>query len=91
MVIASPRLAGTHYITGVRIHHDDEEQHRRDIAEKVNQLVAVQNRTATAAPTTGTWTAGTIVYNSAPSVGSPVAWSCTVSGTPGTWVAWANL
>ena len=43
MVITSPRLAGTHYITGVRIHHDDEEQHRRDIAEKVNQLVSHHN------------------------------------------------
>jgi hypothetical protein len=28
----------------VRIHHDDEEQHRRDISEKINQLVEIHNR-----------------------------------------------
>lgn len=43
MAVASPRLSGFHYITGVRIHHDDEMQHRRDIAEKVNQLVLIHN------------------------------------------------
>ncbi len=47
----------------------------------------------TAAPTSGTWRAGDMVFNSAPAVagagGSQYiieGWSCTVAGTPGTWV-----
>ena len=43
MVVTSPRLASFSYISGVRIHHDDEEQHRRELAEKINQLVALFN------------------------------------------------
>jgi len=37
------------------------------------------------------WVQGSICYNSAATVGQPVGWMCTVSGTPGTWVALANL
>lgn len=44
-----------------------------------------------AAPTTGTWEAGDIVLDQSPTVGNPYQWVCTVSGTPGTWVASANL
>ena len=44
-----------------------------------------------APPSTGTYFARDIMYNSAPTVGQPVGWSCTASGTPGTWHAWANL
>jgi hypothetical protein len=40
---------------------------------------------------TATWSVGDTVYNSAPSVGQPTGWRCTVAGTPGTWVALANL
>jgi hypothetical protein len=39
----------------------------------------------TAAPTTGTWARGDIVYNTTPSAGGFVGWSCVASGTPGTW------
>lgn len=45
----------------------------------------------TAAPTTGTWAAGSVRKNSAPAVGSPKGWVCTVAGTPGTWVSEGNL
>ena len=38
-----------------------------------------------------TWAVGDTVYNSFPAVGSPIGWKCTVAGTPGTWVAMANL
>jgi hypothetical protein len=38
-----------------------------------------------AAPTTGTWAAKAIVYNSAPATGGYIGWVCTASGTPGTW------
>jgi hypothetical protein len=44
-----------------------------------------------AAPTAGTWVLGDVVMNAAPAVGQPIGWTCTVAGTPGTWVAWANL
>lgn len=45
----------------------------------------------TAAPTLGTWAQGDRVWNSAATVGQPIGWICTVSGSPGTWVAMANL
>lgn len=46
---------------------------------------------ATAVPATGTWKRGDHVFNSAPAVGSPKGWICTVAGTPGTWVSEGNL
>jgi hypothetical protein len=50
-----------------------------------------QSNKQAAAPTTGTWRATDIVWNSAPTSGQPAGWICTVAGTPGTWVAMANL
>jgi len=44
-----------------------------------------------AAPTTGTWRRGDIVWNISPSAGGPPGWVCVASGTPGTWKAMANL
>jgi len=45
----------------------------------------------TAAPATLTWKVGDRRFNSAPAVGSPKSWVCTVAGTPGTWVSEGNL
>lgn len=45
---------------------------------------------ANAAPTTGTWAVGERVVRT-PVAGQPKAWSCTVVGTPGTWVSEGNL
>lgn len=40
----------------------------------------------TAAPTTGTWKQGDIVWNSAPAAGGVLCWVCTTGGTTGgTW------
>jgi len=39
----------------------------------------------TAAPVSGTYQQGDIVYNSAPTSGTYIGWVCTVAGTPGTW------
>lgn len=39
----------------------------------------------TAAPTTGTYDVGDIVYNSAPAAGGTIGFVCTTAGTPGTW------
>lgn len=37
------------------------------------------------------WVVGQKVINSAPAVGQPKGWLCTVTGTPGTWVSEGNL
>jgi hypothetical protein len=47
--------------------------------------------TASAAPTTGTWAQGDVVFKSNATSGQPAGWMCTVAGTPGTWKAMANL
>jgi parallel beta-helix repeat protein len=39
----------------------------------------------TAAPSTGTWAVGDIVYNSTPASAGYIGFVCTVAGTPGTW------
>lgn len=39
----------------------------------------------TAAPTTGTWQPGDVVFNASPSAGGMVGWVCTAAGSPGTW------
>ncbi len=46
---------------------------------------------AAAAPTTGAWRRGTIVFDTAPSAGGKIGWVCTVAGTPGTWKAWGAI
>jgi len=38
-----------------------------------------------AAPTSGDWVQGDIIYNTGVSAGGTVGWVCTTSGTPGTW------
>ena len=38
-----------------------------------------------AAPTTGTWVQGDIVFNRSPTASGYVGWVCTAGGTPGTW------
>lgn len=45
----------------------------------------------TAPPSTGSWNRGDKCWQSAPAVGSPKAWQCTVTGTPGTWQSEGNL
>jgi hypothetical protein len=49
------------------------------------QLTGKRMDYADAAPATGTYQPGDIVYNSAPSAGGTVGWVCTAAGTPGTW------
>jgi hypothetical protein len=44
-----------------------------------------------APPASGTWNRNDVVWNSAAASGQPPGWVCTVSGTPGTWAAMANL
>jgi hypothetical protein len=44
-----------------------------------------REQTGTAAPTSGTWAVGDVVWNSAPNAGGFAGWICTTAGTPGTW------
>jgi hypothetical protein len=44
-----------------------------------------------AAPTTGTYGLGSIIWNSLPVAGENVGWVCTVAGTPGTWMAFGTI
>ena len=46
---------------------------------------------ASAAPTTGEWARGDIVFNNAPSAGGKIGWVCTAGGTPGTWKPWGAI
>ena len=46
---------------------------------------ARQQTNAVAAPTTGEWARGDVVWNRNPSAGGKVGWVCTAGGTPGTW------
>jgi hypothetical protein len=40
-----------------------------------------------AAPTSGTWSRGDICWNTIPTPGGALLWTCTSAGTPGTWKA----
>jgi hypothetical protein len=44
-----------------------------------------------AAPTTGKWLRGAILWNNSPSASGPMGWMCVQSGTPGVWKAMGNL
>lgn len=46
---------------------------------------------ASAAPTTGTYARGDVVWNTLPVAGGAVGWSCVTAGTPGTWKAFGTL
>jgi hypothetical protein len=50
-----------------------------------------RHNTLTAAPTTGEWARGDIVYNRSPSAGGNVGWICVTAGTPGTWKAFGSI
>lgn len=49
------------------------------------------HRYGSAAPTTGTWRAGDIVYSTAPAAGGSIGWVCTTAGMPGTWKSFGSI
>lgn len=49
------------------------------------QLTGKRIEYGSAAPTTGTWQPGDIVFNANAAAGGFVGWVCTAAGTPGTW------
>jgi hypothetical protein len=89
-VIASPRAvtASTADFTNqLRLPH----KHRlgNQYASEIHVDVGT-NSPATDAVATF-WLKGSIRWNANVAVGQPTGWRCTVTGTPGTWVAMANL
>ncbi len=44
-----------------------------------------------AAPVTGTWARGSVVFNLSITAGGSMGWMCTTAGTPGTWKAMPNV
>jgi hypothetical protein len=46
---------------------------------------------APAAPSSGTYLRGNIIFNSEPSAGGKVGWVCVTAGTPGTWKAFGDI
>ncbi|CAM3491907.1 glycosyl hydrolase family 28-related protein [Occultella aeris] len=43
------------------------------------------------APSTGAFTSGSMVWNTAPTTGTPVGWVCTQAGDPGTWKGFGTI
>ena len=57
-----------------------------------SHALAVPRQVAlTAAPTTGTWVRGDLVWNSEPSAAGVPGWICVTAGSPGTWKALAAI
>jgi hypothetical protein len=44
-----------------------------------------------AAPSTGVWAVGEVVYNTAPAAGGTIGWVCTTAGGPGTWKTFGTI
>lgn len=56
--------------------------------ELIDYIVSSTNakvRFSNAAPVSGTWAVGDIVYNSVPAAAGNIGWVCVTAGTPGTW------
>ena len=56
--------------------------------------IAFQNRifsSASGIPTTGTWTKGSIVWNSEPDMGEVLGWICIKGGQPGAWRPFGHI
>jgi hypothetical protein len=52
---------------------------------------ARRHQTRTAAPTTGAWARGDVVWNRSPSAGGFAGWICVTAGTPGTWKSFGAI
>lgn len=44
-----------------------------------------------AAPVSGTYKVGQVVWNTVPASGGPMGWVCTTGGSPGTWSSFGNI
>lgn len=59
--------------------------------DTANRALARQMMIDDAAPTTGNYARGDVVFNRNAGVGQPMGWMCTSTGSPGTWTAMPNL
>lgn len=50
-----------------------------------------RRRSGTAAPVSGTWLQGDVVWNTAPTAGGTLGWVCTTGGSPGTWKVFGSI
>ena len=66
-------------------------QHFIQLGEQTIHWDNVSPATHTTGTQLATWQQGDVCYNYNATVGQPTGWMCTVAGTPGTWVAMANL
>jgi len=55
------------------------------------RIAGHKTKYSTAAPTSGTWARGDVVWNSNASASDTPGWVCVTAGTPGVWKAMANL
>lgn len=56
----------------------------------VNQA-KTREATRSAAPTTGAWIVGDVVWNTAPAASGNIGWVCTTAGSPGTWKTFGTI
>jgi hypothetical protein len=47
--------------------------------------------TGTAAPTTGAWSVGDTIWNTAPTASGNMGWVCVTAGSPGTWKTFGSI
>ncbi len=64
-----------------------EENAQRDLVEQNGRIAGESG----AAPTNGTWAAGTRFFQSSPSAGGFAGWICVEGGEPGTWKGFGEL
>ena len=62
-----------------------------NLATKIVWLNGKSIQMGSAAPASGTYTAGEIIFNSAPTSGGYIGWVCTSGGSPGTWKTFGKI
>jgi hypothetical protein len=80
--------------TGINVQVSNNQMHRVNDPDFQTDFVRGNENSwdyGNAAPAAGTWRRGMRRWDDTPTVGSPYGWICTAGGSPGTWVALANL
>ena len=65
-----------------------------DLSLSTSGAVKFQNKkfeVGSAAPVTGSYTVGDIIWNSAPSAGATIGWVCVATGNPGQWKSFGTI
>jgi len=91
---ASPGSQGYKFsagLTGSEIRNAITSQDNMSVGVYGTIVSGSQQLRASAAPSTGTWKVGDVVWNTAPAVGGNLGWICTVAGTPGTWIVFGRF